>query len=121
MTTGIEKLENDLNEMTASGRILEALAAFYAEDCVFEEGDGTRRVGRQAQHDHLAAFFASLRGLDAATLHAQCTGSDVSISEWTFTMTAGDGTPIVWNEVLVRRWNDGRVIAERFYQASSPH
>ena len=119
MNHELDKLENDLNEMTASGRILDALAAFYAEDCVFEEGDGARRVGRQAQHDHLAAFFAGLKGLDTATLHAQSTGDDVSCSEWTFEMTAADGSPIVWNEVLVRRWRQGRVVSERFYQAAS--
>lgn len=120
MTTTIRERETALNEMTAKGQILEALAAFYAEDCVFEEGDGARRVGRQAQHAHLSAFFAGLKGLDSATLHAQATGDGVGLSEWTFAMTAGDGTPIVWNEVLVRRWRGDRVVSERFYQSSAP-
>jgi ketosteroid isomerase-like protein len=117
MDTKIRELETALNEMTAKGQILEALARFYAEDCVFEEGDGSRRRGRQSQHEHLSAFFAGLKGLDSATLHAQATGEGVGLSEWTFAMTAGDGTPIVWNEVLVRRWENDRVVSERFYQA----
>jgi len=113
----IETLESELNEQTAKGEILEALARFYAEDCTFEEGDGSRRESRAAQHEHLAGFFATLKGFNGATLHGQAVGRDLSISEWTFDMTRADGAPIVWNEVLVRRWRDGRVVSERFYQA----
>jgi len=117
MSRNIRELERELNETTGKGEILDALARFYAADCCFEEPDGSRREGREAQHDHLSAFFATLRGLDGATLHAQSVGDDVSMSEWTFDMTSGDGTPIVWNEVLVRRWRDGKVVSEKFYQA----
>ena len=117
MSNEVRKRENELNEMTAKGQILDALAGFYAAECVSEEGDGTRRSSRQAQHDHLAAFFATLKGFNGATLHASSTGDGVSMSEWTFDMSAADGTSIVWNEVLVRRWKGDRVISERFYQA----
>jgi len=103
--------------MTARGEMLDALAKFYDDDCTFEEGDGSRRDGRKAQHEHLAAFFAGLKDLNGATLHAQAVGDGTTISEWTFDMTAGDGSPIVWNEVLVRRWRGDRVVSERFYQA----
>ena len=118
MKKTLRELESELNETTRKGQILDALAAFYDEGCTFEESDGSRREDREAQHAHLSAFFATLRGFDGATLHAQAIGDDVTLSEWTFAMTAGDGTPIVWNEVLVRRWRDGRVVAEKFYQAS---
>ncbi len=37
------------------------------------------------------------------------------MSEWTFNLTGGDGDKIVWNEVLVRRWNDGKIVAEKYY------
>jgi len=120
MSSKLQPLETGLNEMTAKGQILDALAKYYAEDCLFEEGDGSRRQGRKAQHEHLAGFFATLKRFNGATLHAQSTGDDVSMSEWTFDMSAADGKPIVWNEVLVRRWKNGQVISERFYQAPSP-
>jgi len=116
----LERLETALNERTAKGEMLDALAEFYCPDCTFEEGDGSRRENRAAQHDHLAGFFASLKGLNGATLHGQAVGDDITISEWTFDMTGGDGAPIVWNEVLVRRWSEGHVVSERFYQAQNP-
>jgi ketosteroid isomerase-like protein len=119
MSNRLQPLETALNEMTAKGQILDALSKHYADDCVFVEGDGSRLVNRKAQHDHLAGFLATLKGFNGATLHAQSMGDGVSMSEWTFDMTAADGSPIVWNEALVRRWKDDRVISERFYQAQS--
>ena len=49
-------------------------------------------------------------------LIADLVGDNVSMSEWTFKMTAGDGAPIVWNEVLVRAWRDGLIVSEKYYQ-----
>lgn len=109
-----------LDAMTAKGEILEALDAFYSEDCTFTEvGDGATRGDRKAQHEHLSAFFSTLQGFNGATLHSHSAGDDVTHSEWTFDMTAKDGSSIVWNEVLVRRWRHGRVVEERFYNAAA--
>ncbi len=113
----LEHLETSLNAETQSGNILGALEKFYADHCTFEEGDGSRREDRAAQHAHLSAFFATLEGFNGATLHGQAVGDDITISEWTFDMTGPGGTSIVWNEVLVRRWRHSKVVSERFYQA----
>jgi hypothetical protein len=39
------------------------------------------------------------------------------MSKWTFDLSASNG-PILWNEVLHRRWENGKVISERFYRAT---
>lgn len=106
-----------LDDLTAKGENLVALDKFYADQCVFEEPDGSRRENRQAQHTHLSGFFASLESFNGATLHGSSVGDDVTMSEFTFDMTGAGGEPIVWNEVLVRRWNGGQVVSEKFYQA----
>ena len=118
MESELQRLESALNETMGKGQILEALAEFYADDCTFEEGDGARREGKQAQHDHLSGFFATLKGFNGATLHGQGVGDGISLSEWTFDMTGSENESIIWNEVLVRRWRNGKVVAERFYPAS---
>ena len=81
----------------------------------FERVRALRR-GRQAQHDHLSGFFATLESFNGATLHSAGVGDDVTLNEWTFDMTGPDG-PILWNEILVRRWADGEVVSERYYTA----
>ena len=109
-----------LDEMTGRGEILESLDAFYSEDCSFTEvADGSSRGSRADQLEHLSGFFSTLQGFNGATLHSSAISGDTSLSEWTFDMTAGDGSSIVWNEVLVRRWRDGRVVEEKFYNASA--
>ena len=35
----IKQVDDQLNEMTSAGQILEALERFYAEDCTFQEGN----------------------------------------------------------------------------------
>lgn len=115
-TSQLQDLDTQLNEMTRDGQILEALPRFYAEDCTFQEGNEPARTGRQAQHEHLAAFFSTLKAFNGATLHSQGVGDNVTLTEWTFDMAGPDG-PILWNEILVRHWQDGKVISERFYTA----
>lgn len=113
----IRTLDTELNAMTKAGKILEALEKFYAEDCTFQEGNQPPRKGRKAQHDHLSAFFATLKSFNGATLHNQVVGDNASFAEWTFDMTGPTG-PILWNEVLRRQWKNGKVVSERFYTAS---
>lgn len=114
--SNLQQLDEQLNEMTRSGQILEALERFYDEGCAFQEGNEPPRIGRQAQHDHLSGFFNTLKEFKGATLHSQGVNGDVSLTEWTFEMVGPNG-PIVWNEVLRRRWRDGKVVSERYYTA----
>ena len=113
----IEQLDNELNALNRQGKILVGLERFYAEDCTFQEGNEEPIRGKAAQRDRLSEMFASLKSFNGATLHSQALGDGVSVTEWTFDMTSGDGQPMIWNEVLVRHWNGGNVVRERFYQA----
>jgi hypothetical protein len=112
----IADIDNKLNEVVKQGKMLEALTEFYDENCTFQEGNDTPRVGRQTQHDHLSNFFSTLKGFNGATLHNQGVGDDTTLTEWTFDMVGPDG-PIVWNEILRRQWKNGKVVSERFYTA----
>lgn len=113
----IEAQDSKLNALNREGKILEGLDTFYADDCTFQEGNEEPIRGKATQHERLSEMFASLKRFNSATLHTQAVGDGVTVTEWTFDMTAGDDSPILWNEVLVRHWNDGKVVRERFYQA----
>lgn len=112
----LKDIDDQLNTMTAAGQILDALKQFYASDCTFQEGSLDSRVGRDAQHAHLSAFFDTLKAFNGATLHSQGVGDNVTLTEWTFDMVGPDGA-IIWHEVLRREWSDGKVISERYYTA----
>lgn len=111
------QLEDAVNSLISSGKILDALDQYFSDDCVFQEGNQPRRPGKAANRKHLEAFFATLKSFNGATLHSQGIGNDVTLSEWTFDLTGPEG-PILWNEVLVRRWKNGKIVSERYYTAS---
>ena len=113
----IQQSLTELDAMTRSGQILEALDKFYAENCQFQEGNQAPRVGRATQKAHLEGFFQTLKAFHGATLHSNAVDGDVSLSEYTFSMEGPDG-PLLWNEVLRRLWRDGKVVSERYYQAA---
>ncbi len=117
MTDQLARLETDVNNLTMQGKIIDSIDKHYAENCTFTEGDGSSRQSKIEQRKYLTAFFDGLKSFDGASLHGQSVGDDVSMSEWTFNMTDGNGEKIVWNEVLVRRWNDGKIVAEKYYSA----
>jgi ketosteroid isomerase-like protein len=115
MTNSIEAAETAANALVTQGKVIDSLDKFFADDCVFIEPDGSRRASKKEQRAHLEGFFATLKSFDGATPHGQSVGDNVSMSEWTIKMTAGDGSPIVWNEVMVRNWRDGLVVSEKYY------
>ena len=117
MTSTTEQGEAALNALCRDGKMFDMLDRYYADDCVFQEADGSVRTGRAAQTSHLKAFFATLKQFNGATLHAAAVGPEIGMGEWTFDMTGADGRPIIWNEILVRRWRNGKVASERFYRA----
>ena len=116
MSSDLLALESAVNSLTKAGKILDSIEQYYADDCVFTETDGSSRNSKAEQATFLAGFFESLKSFDGATLHGEAAGDSFSASEWTFNMTAGDGTPIEWNEVLIRTWRDGKVTSEKYYQ-----
>ncbi len=116
--TDINQLETRLNATIASGKVLEALDEFFADDCIFQEGTAKPRVGKKNNREFLSGFLKSLKAFNFAKLHAQSVNGDVSFSEWTFDMVGPEG-PIVWNEVFKRQWRNGKVISERYYNAGA--
>ena len=116
----LESRLHALDQMITEGKILETLEPFFAEPCRFVEmTNGASRESRAAQHEHLSGFFATLKGFNGATLLSSAIQGDTSLSEWRFDMEAGDGSQILWNEVLVRRWENGSVVEEKYYNATA--
>ena len=106
-----------LDNMVLKGQILEGVDAFFHPDVVTQEGNGVITKGLTEKKAKLQEFFAGIGSVNEITLHSQSSSGDVSMSEYTFDLTQKDGTPILWNEVLRRKWKDGLVIDERYYTA----
>jgi hypothetical protein len=111
----LKALVEDLDRMVLAGDILPAVDRYFAEAVVTQEGNAAPVRGKAANRARIAAFMSSLRAFNGATLHSYGVGHDVTLSEYTFDLVAEDGKPLVWVEVIRRRWADGLVIDERYY------
>ena len=116
--TDLTTLETQLNTLIQKGEMIPATVQFYADDCVYQEGNQAPRTGGKAAHvEYLTNFFKTITAVNAIQQHSQAIGNGVTISEWTFDLATTNG-PVLWNEVLRRRWNNGKVVSERFYTAA---
>lgn len=113
----LKALNEALDAMIAKGEMVEATERFYADDCAYQEGNQPPRTGGKEGHKkYLSDFFTTVTKVNGLTLHSQAAGDGVTMSEWTFDLETTNG-PILWNEVLRRRWQNGKVVSERFYTA----
>ncbi|HKV42455.1 MAG TPA: hypothetical protein VJX67_24850, partial [Blastocatellia bacterium] len=72
---------------------------------------------KKGQKEHLTSLFKTVKTVNALTLQGQSIGDGITMSEWTFDLATDKG-PVLWNEVLRRRWQNGKVISERYYRAA---
>ncbi len=113
----LKALIEDLDRMVLAGNILGVVDRYFADDVVSQEGNAPPVRGKAANRARLEAFLSSLRAFNGATLHSYGVGDDVTLSEYTFDLVAEDGTSLIWNEVIRRRWANGQVVDERYYTA----
>lgn len=111
----VNQLENELNEMILAGQAIEAFEKFYADDIVMQENDQPPRVGKATNREFEQQFFGMIKEFHGATLGDVAVGGDVSFSEWTFDVTFQDGNRVANPQVTRRKWQDGKIVNERFY------
>ncbi len=113
----LKVLIEDFDRMVLAGDILGAVDRYFADEVITQEGNAAPVRGKATNRANLEAFLSSLRAFNGATLHSYGVGEDVTLSEYTFDLVAEDGTSLIWNEVIRRRWANGQVIDERYYTA----
>ncbi|HEY6729007.1 MAG TPA: nuclear transport factor 2 family protein [Polyangiaceae bacterium] len=116
----MEDLRRRLDEfigLVESGRSIEAMQRFYAEDVMMFENRELSRAGREAciafEREQLSK---SGRPHLKATKRAADPQTGVSFIEWVVQFRSpSSGRPIRLEEVAVQKWSNGEIIEERFY------
>jgi hypothetical protein len=111
----VEKLDAELNAMILGGEFLRAFDRFFHEDVEMRENDSEPVVGYGVNREREKAFVAAIASLNELRLLSSAVSGNVSFSEWILDCTLKDGTGMRLEQVAVRRWREGKVIAERFY------
>ena len=111
--TNVEQLDN----LVLQGKILDGVQQFFADNVHTQEGNGSKTSNKAETIKKLEGFFEGVTAVNSIVLHSQTVGDDFSMSEFTFDLAHKDG-PLLWNEVLRRKWAGGKVVDERYYTAS---
>ncbi len=105
----------DIKTLVAQGRAMEAFEKYYGDNVVMQENELPATVGKAANRARELDFFSKVTEFRAAELKAVAFGEDVIISEWFVDYTHSEWGKVTHDQVSVQRWQDGKVIHERFY------
>ena len=111
----ITDLEHELNATVLAGNILGAFEKHYADDVVMQENANEPVRGKDANRKREQDFVDSIAEFHGADVTAVGIGDGVSLSEWWMDVTFKDGNRTKLQQTAVRRWQDGKVVHERFY------
>lgn len=112
-------LENTtkLYQMMGQGQMMEAFEEFYADNVVVQEANGDVRNGKEAQRAALGEWAQSVKehhagGVGATTANEE--SGTACVESWA-DVTFQDGNRIRMEEVAVQKWENGKIVHERFY------
>jgi hypothetical protein len=108
----------DIKSLVLQGKAMEAFEKYYGDDVVMQENEAPATYGKAANRDRELDFFAKLTEFRAAEVKAVAYGDDVIISEWFVDYTHAEWGKVTHDQISVQRWQDGKVIHERFYYAT---
>ncbi|MEO0586782.1 MAG: nuclear transport factor 2 family protein [Planctomycetota bacterium] len=117
-TTATNVRINELLEYVQNGKILEAMDEFYADHVVMTE-PAHATEGLAANIEREKQFLASVKEWKGFEVKALATTDDVSIYENVMDWVDTDGNDIHLEQVAVARWENGKIVSERFYYATS--
>lgn len=97
-----------------------ALMTFMHDECVFETAGGPEKCGTRVQGRAAVerAFESAWRNVPDAQWRdgRHWVAGDRGVSEWTFTGTAADGSPIEANGVDLFTFKDGKILVKNVFR-----
>lgn len=115
MATDLKAAFEEIKTLVFQGKAMEAFEKYYAEDVVMQENEAPATVGKAANRERELDFFAKVTEFRGLELKTVAFGEDVIIAEWSADYTHQDWGQRKYDQVSVQRWQDGKVIHERFY------
>jgi predicted flap endonuclease-1-like 5' DNA nuclease len=111
--TQIEKMD----KLVQKGQFMQAVEEFFHNKAVAYSNEYDVTSDKEDKKLRLGFFLNGVQKVNDITLHNVAMGEDVTMSEYTFDFTMNDGSKMVWNEVIRRRWADDKVVSEKYYTA----
>ena len=109
-----------LQELANSPNILDAVDRYYADDVTIVEGDGQTFHGAETEKGRIREFLSSVKemhggGVQAIAAHETSPGTGVVFTETSDDIEFHEGGRMQMEQVSVQKWENGKVVHERFY------
>lgn len=111
----LEAHVTELNNMILEGRILDAFDKFYAPGVRMQDNDYPVREGFDVNREYEVAFVNGLTEFRGAKVLNVLVSDDIVCVEWWFDYTHKDYGVRNYRQVAVQRWNNGKIVEEKFY------
>lgn len=106
----------DIYQHLAEGKALDAFDKYYADNVVMIEGTGDKRVGKPTCREYEVNFFAGVQEMHGAGVDAFVTdGENTTMVENWMDVTFKDGNRMRLEQIARQKWEDGKIVEERFY------
>jgi ketosteroid isomerase-like protein len=101
--------------LVETGRGIEALDAFYADDACVRENDSPPRRGKAALVANETAAQAAVSGMKARCVRPIPIAGDTVVIRWVFDYVDSRGRPVHFEELAYQRWSGDRIADEQFF------
>jgi ketosteroid isomerase-like protein len=114
-TTDLQQRLNDLFDYIRQGKIIDAMSEFYDKDIVMQDNANPPTKGLAANIEREKQFLSGVKEWKGFNVTASGVGDNVTFYESTMDFIATNGQPVHLEQVSVARWNNGKIVHERFY------
>jgi ketosteroid isomerase-like protein len=115
--SNLEESVSDFVSLCVSGRSVDAIERYYAEDVVVFENNELARAGREkaAKEEREAIASQPVPPTLKALGHAVNDQAGLAYITWLIRFVSKDEKPMRIEEVAMQRWAGGKIIEERFF------
>ena len=114
-TTNLQQRLNDLFGYIRQGKIVEAMNEFYDKDVKMQDNANPPTIGQAANIEREKQFLSGVKEWKGFNVTALAVGDNVTFYECSLDFIATSGQPVHMEQVVVAKWNNGKIVHERFY------
>ncbi|TKB64518.1 MAG: ester cyclase [Nitrospira sp.] len=114
-TTNLQQRLNDLFDYIRQGKIIDAMSEFYDTDTVMQDNANPPTNGLAANVEREKQFLSGVKEWKGFNVTASGVGDNVTFYECSLDFIATSGQPVHMEQVVVAKWNNGKIVHERFY------
>ena len=111
----IKNLVEDLAKMISEGKILEAFDKYYSDNVSMQENEEAPRLGKVANRKYEEAFVNGIAEVHDSKILGIAVGDNYSTIESYMDVTHKDWGRVARTQVAVQRWQNGKIVTEKFY------